>query len=625
MLCNRLGFDAGTANKQADPILRFISARTGLLDERMPSVFAFTHRTMQEFFAAIGLIEDSISDPIDAGLTHLVRPYFFHPECIEVIRLVAAHVSPKPAEELLKAILDDPDPTGRFLRRGPLMAIRCLADGATVSDRGFVQGILDSLPEQGQNRWLGITMECLAALRSLHGTRYEQAGLGVKNQILLTAKASLDSEEYRAIAFAADEPKPVPVESIENQENDPVLKLRFSSGEFEIEHYIPNVVLFSKDQTEWQNAAGNWLQKDEISDDAKQAIIWFMQYAFDGDPKFQKRIRIRLKRTLNSVQSASVRSAAAQALGMIPKGGVDVSSTLSKRLMDPTEADTVRVACAMALEQTGANDLVTRRVLLGVLNDSNEKDNVRKAAAYGLEESAKFEDVASALFSEAGSNPTSPLSIACIASLGPVIDRFKDSFLRWTDEDSVRAVPAARVLAEAYIAGRLTWSDRFVRQIEDRLQNAGTGESAKNPPCSPILTIVKGLCDARERRGGLRRETVISDALRTLAARIQFAFVYGSVARDDQEQESDVDLMLIGSISQKEITQAIRKMKSVLGREVNPTVYSIQTFSRKYHDDDPFFVGVVDNPKMFVLTDNLAKTEKEFLDELGRLETQSLA
>ena len=80
-----------------------------------------------------------------------------------------------------------------------------------------------------------------------------------------------------------------------------------------------------------------------------------------------------------------------------------------------------------------------------------------------------------------------------------------------------------------------------------------------------------------------------------------------------------------GSISQKEITQAIRKMKSVLGREVNPTVYSMETFRRKYSSGDPFFVGVVDNLKVFVLTNDTAATEKEFLDELGRLETQPLA
>ena len=123
----------------------------------------------------------------------------------------------------------------------------------------------------------------------------------------------------------------------------------------------------------------------------------------------------------------------------------------------------------------------------------------------------------------------------------------------------------------------------------------------------------------------MRREAVIGDSLVALTNRIQFAFVYGSVARNDQEQESDIDLMLIGSISQREITQAIKKMKSVLGREVNPTVYTMETFSRKHANGDPFFVGVVDNPKVFVLTDDIAATEKEFLDELGRLETQPLA
>jgi predicted nucleotidyltransferase len=118
---------------------------------------------------------------------------------------------------------------------------------------------------------------------------------------------------------------------------------------------------------------------------------------------------------------------------------------------------------------------------------------------------------------------------------------------------------------------------------------------------------------------------VITESLRPLAARIRFAFVFGSVAKLDQHQSSDIDLMLIGNVSQREITQPIKKMQSVLGREVNPSIYSIETFREKYWSGDPFAIDVVNNPKVFVLTDNVATTEKEFLCELRRLETQSLA
>jgi beta-lactamase superfamily II metal-dependent hydrolase len=78
--------------------------------------------------------------------------------------------------------------------------------------------------------------------------------------------------------------------------------------------------------------------------------------------------------------------------------------------------------------------------------------------------------------------------------------------------------------------------------------------------------------------------------------------------------------MLIGTLTQKEITQSIKKMQSALGREVNPTIYSMQTINEKYRNGDSFVVDVVNNPKKFVLTDDVTATEKDFLNELGRVE-----
>ena len=144
-------------------------------------------------------------------------------------------------------------------------------------------------------------------------------------------------------------------------------------------------------------------------------------------------------------------------------------------------------------------------------------------------------------------------------------------------------------------------------------------------PCGHILMEIKGLVDERERRGGFQREAVITSLLRQHAKKIRFAFVYGSVARNDQGRDSDIDLMLIGDVSQKEIAPSIKSMQSALGREVNPTIYSMQTFSAKFRNGEAFATEVVNNPKNFVLTDDVAATEREFFNELTGLETQPLA
>ena len=627
-LCNRLGFDSLTAKKQADPILRFISARAGLLDERLPSVFAFTHRTMQEYFAAIGLIEESNVDPVYAGLAQIIRPHIFHPEWSEVVRLVAAQVSPSPAEDLLKLVVDDCDPTGRFLCRGELLAITCLADGATVSDRNFVQGIFASLRKLGNSAWLGVTMEAFESLRMLAGTRYEQIASETKAAILATAKHELSERQYRMLVFSAHGPQAFELKSSDDESKSPVLKRSITAGEFEESHYFPNLPLFASHFDQWQKQAAAWLKKPSVEDEAKEAIIHQMRFAtmFDGDTEHRDVILGLLLKVLRSKSSTEIRTAAARAIGSIDQEQQSLANEVMARLMDRSEPPELRGSCAIALEHGSASNSEHQTMLMKIVADESENERVRKSAAYALEESAvESEEVAKLLLSKASSEPADSLSTAAIFALSSVVDQHVDLFVSWIDEASRRTFTAARVLATQLLSGNLPWENRLTQKLETILCAAGREPFKDWKPCIHILMEIKGLVDERERRGGLQREAVITDSLRPLTTRIRFAFVFGSVAKNDQDQDSDIDLMLIGTVSQKEITQSIKKMQSVLGREVNPTIYSIQTFREKYRSGDPFALDVVNNPKAFVLTDDVAATEKEFLDELGRLETQPLA
>ena len=132
-------------------------------------------------------------------MTGGLRGYYFHPQWPEVVRLVAAQLTPPLAESLLANILDDPDPVGRFLRRGHLLALGCLSDGTTIANRRFVRGILDSLAELGKSRWLGITMQVIDLLQGLTGMRLQDTADRTLNAILETAKRELDDEEHRCL------------------------------------------------------------------------------------------------------------------------------------------------------------------------------------------------------------------------------------------------------------------------------------------------------------------------------------------------------------------------------------------------------------------------------------------
>ena len=66
---------------------------------------------------------------------------------------------------------------------------------------------------------------------------------------------------------------------------------------------------------------------------------------------------------------------------------------------------------------------------------------------------------------------------------------------------------------------------------------------------------------------------VIRDALKPLADRIRWAFVYGSVARSEEHSTSDVDLMIIGRVGLADVSGPLRKAEQRLNRAANPTTY----------------------------------------------------
>ena len=102
--------------------------------------------------------------------------------------------------------------------------------------------------------------------------------------------------------------------------------------------------------------------------------------------------------------------------------------------------------------------------------------------------------------------------------------------------------------------------------------------------------------------------------LAPLQANMDCAFIYGSVARSEEHALSDVDLMVIGSVGLTELTPALQKAETRLGREINATSYSTREFRNKVAAKDHFLSQVLRGPKQFL------KGDQRDLDELvGKL------
>ena len=112
---------------------------------------------------------------------------------------------------------------------------------------------------------------------------------------------------------------------------------------------------------------------------------------------------------------------------------------------------------------------------------------------------------------------------------------------------------------------------------------------------SPVFSELKSLMVKSAGVGDVLRE-----ARAPLAEQTQVAFLYGSLARGGGGAESDVDVMVVGDASFGDVVSALQPAQEVIGREVNPSVYSAKEFSAKLRAKHHFLSSVMAAPKVFL-------------------------
>ena len=94
----------------------------------------------------------------------------------------------------------------------------------------------------------------------------------------------------------------------------------------------------------------------------------------------------------------------------------------------------------------------------------------------------------------------------------------------------------------------------------------------------------------------------LRDVLKALSSAIRAAFVYGSVAKATDQAASDIDLMIISnSLTYGEVFGALERITHIVGRRVNPTVYTAAEFSQRAQTENAFVKRVLEQPKLWVI------------------------
>jgi predicted nucleotidyltransferase len=151
-----------------------------------------------------------------------------------------------------------------------------------------------------------------------------------------------------------------------------------------------------------------------------------------------------------------------------------------------------------------------------------------------------------------------------------------------------------------------------MRELE-RLHKAGVIVMTKqgnqthyraNPHC-PIYKELLGI---------IRKTTGVAEPIREalsgFSGSLAWAFIYGSIAKGDAHSQSDVDVLLIGDqLNYGEVMEHLMPVEELLGRTINPVLYTLEDWLAKRADGNSFVTRVEAQDKVELFGFNPMESE----------------
>ena len=114
---------------------------------------------------------------------------------------------------------------------------------------------------------------------------------------------------------------------------------------------------------------------------------------------------------------------------------------------------------------------------------------------------------------------------------------------------------------------------------------------------SPLFDEIRGIV-----RKTVGMEESIRDALEPLADSLVLALLYGSIARRTDTAASDVDLLLVSDeLTLEAVYAALAPVEMLLGRHVNPTIYTSGEFQRRRAAKAGFLTRVLEGRHVILM------------------------
>ena len=137
---------------------------------------------------------------------------------------------------------------------------------------------------------------------------------------------------------------------------------------------------------------------------------------------------------------------------------------------------------------------------------------------------------------------------------------------------------------------------RLVESGLATVRKIGNQKHYQANPDSPIFTELSGIV-----RKTFGLVMPLREAFTPLDDQIQAAFVYGSVAKQTDTANSDIDILILSdSLSYADVMGTLAALEGQLGRQVSPTIYSSMDLSRRLQEGNAFVARILAQPKIWL-------------------------
>lgn len=115
--------------------------------------------------------------------------------------------------------------------------------------------------------------------------------------------------------------------------------------------------------------------------------------------------------------------------------------------------------------------------------------------------------------------------------------------------------------------------------------------ASTDPALAPLVTLMQ------------QDSTLVRTLREALAgvAGLEVALVFGSVARGAAVATSDLDVLVLGTVSELKVNAALKPAGRALGRAVHATACTMDSFKNQLRGGESFALGIVQGPRIALI------------------------